>query len=84
MSAPDKTLQYFDSTVCNWFSRLRLVNCGAHDGDTLAQIIGAGPPLQGELAFERDASNFKVERIRDAFLPREEFRDNLLIAPVSE
>lgn len=56
---PDVGHQYFDPTVCKWATPLRLVDCGAYDGDTLAQVIGSGLPLEAILAFEPDGSNFK-------------------------
>jgi len=58
LPAPDVAHQYFDPTVCNWPAPLRFMDCGAFDGDTLAQLIKTQTPVQSILAFEPDGANF--------------------------
>ena len=52
--------QYLPSDVPGWPAEqpLRLVDCGAYDGDTLKLFERIGPPLEAVAAFEPDLENF--------------------------
>lgn len=52
--------QYFPSDVPGWLARrpLRVVDCGAYDGDTLKTMVRLGLPVEAVALFEPDASNF--------------------------
>lgn len=58
LPAPDFEHQYFSQDVPNWRMPLRLVDCGAFDGDTLVGFINAGIKIDAVAAFEPDDVNF--------------------------
>lgn len=51
---------YFPSDVPGWLNSgpVRLVDCGAYEGDTLAQMIAASVPIEASAHFEPDLRNF--------------------------
>jgi FkbM family methyltransferase len=51
--------QYFPEDIPAWETPLRLVDCGAYDGDTLASFIQAHIPIEAVAAFEPDQENFR-------------------------
>jgi FkbM family methyltransferase len=53
--------QYFPSDIPHWGShrRLRFVDCGAYNGDTLAAILKLRLPLEALAHFEPDPENFR-------------------------
>jgi FkbM family methyltransferase len=55
---PDFENQYFSRDVPKWKMPLRLVDCGAYDGDTLQAFIHTGVPIEAVVAFEPDDVNF--------------------------
>jgi FkbM family methyltransferase len=50
--------QYFPSDLPGWKTPLRLIDCGAYDGDTLRQVRNLGLQLEAYAAFEPDPANF--------------------------
>ena len=58
LPAPDLRRQYFPEDVPAWRTPLRLVDCGAYDGDTLRQVRDLGIPVEAVCAFEPDPANF--------------------------
>jgi FkbM family methyltransferase len=50
--------QYFPSDIPPWASPLRIVDCGAFDGDTLETIRRLGVNLEAAALFEPDPGNF--------------------------
>lgn len=50
--------QYFPPDLPAWRTPLRLVDCGAYDGDTLRQVRGLSLPLEAYAAFEPDLANY--------------------------
>ncbi len=59
LPAPDMQHQYFPPDLPAWQTPLRLVDCGAYDGDTLSSFINHNIPIQSVSAFEPDQENFK-------------------------
>jgi len=55
---PDIVNQYFPIDIMKITNPLRLIDCGAFDGDTLRLIINHGLPLEAVAAFEPDQFNF--------------------------
>jgi FkbM family methyltransferase len=55
--APDADAPYFPHDVPPWTTPARFVDCGAYEGDTLAQIRTLGFPLAAVAAFEPDAGH---------------------------
>jgi FkbM family methyltransferase len=51
--------EYHPGTLPAWPQPLRFIDCGAFDGDTLADFRQAGYTLEAVAAFEPDPSNFK-------------------------
>jgi len=58
LPAPSGEVQYFDRTVPSPGGPLRFIDCGAYDGDTLAQLIQMGLHAEAILAFEPEPKNF--------------------------
>jgi FkbM family methyltransferase len=56
---PDMQRQYFPSNLPAWKTPLRLMDCGAYDGDTLREIITLGIPIEALAAYEPDEANFR-------------------------
>ena len=54
LPAPDTANQYFPLDIPPWQSPLRLVDCGAYVGDTLARFLEAGISIESVAAFEPD------------------------------
>lgn len=56
-----KETQYLPSNIPGWpgDQPLRLVDCGAYDGDTVTSFERAGPPLEAVAAFEPDLESFR-------------------------
>lgn len=59
LPAPDVQHQYFPPDLPAWQTPLRLVDCGAYDGDTISSFIKHNIPIQSVAAFEPDQENFK-------------------------
>jgi FkbM family methyltransferase len=59
LPAPDLERQYFPADLPAWKSPLRLMDCGAYDGDTLRNILTFGIPLAAVAAYEPDETNFR-------------------------
>lgn len=55
---PDEHKQYFADDVPRWGSPLRMIDCGAFDGDTLRQVRDLELPVEAVAAFEPDSSNY--------------------------
>jgi FkbM family methyltransferase len=55
---PELSDQYFPHGLPAWSPRLRLVDCGAFDGDTLRQVRALGLKLEAYAGFEPDPANF--------------------------
>ena len=52
--------QYFPCDIPGWpITPLRLVDCGAYDGDTLAALAETNLPVEAIAAFEPDLANFR-------------------------
>lgn len=58
LTPPDLEKQYFPADLPAWPSSLRLVDCGAYDGDTLRQVRSLGLALDAYAGFEPDPANF--------------------------
>lgn len=58
LPAPDADGQYFPGDLPAWPMPLRFVDCGACDGDTVAQLMKLGLPVEALAAFEPDGANF--------------------------
>jgi FkbM family methyltransferase len=58
LPAPDSDCQYFPGDLPAWPTPLRFVDCGACDGDTVAQLVKLGLPVEALAAFEPDDANF--------------------------
>ena len=58
MQEPDREHQYFPADLLPQGKPLRLVDCGAYDGDTWASIRQYGIVLEAIVALEPDPSNF--------------------------
>jgi FkbM family methyltransferase len=55
---PDVGQQYFPADLPQWRTPLRFVDCGAYNGDTLAQVLDTGLQIEAIAAFEPDETNF--------------------------
>lgn len=58
LPAPDLVNPYHPMDLPAWKTPLRLVDCGAFDGDTLADFIRNQVSIQAVAAFEPDLTNF--------------------------
>ncbi len=58
LPSPDTQHQYCPSDIPSWKQPLRLVDCGAFDGDTIAVLMGAHFAIEAVAAFEPDPANF--------------------------
>jgi len=58
LPAPDRDHQYVPTDIPAWEDPLRLIDCGAYDGDTLRALLHSGRAIQALAAFEPDPSNF--------------------------
>jgi FkbM family methyltransferase len=75
LPAPDTEHQYFPPDIPPWTSPIRLIDCGAFDGDTIIAMAEAGLKMEALAAFEPDLANFqklaasvKLIGLREAFL----------------
>jgi FkbM family methyltransferase len=55
---PDEGTQYFPVDIPPWEKDLRIIDCGAYDGDTLKKVHSLGINLNAYAGFEPDPSNF--------------------------
>jgi len=58
LPAPDLDHRYFSQDIPSWAVPLRQVDCGAFDGDTLADFVSDNIEIEGVAAFEPDPVNF--------------------------
>lgn len=58
LEKPEFDTQYFPPDLPAWPRGLRLVDCGAYDGDTLRQVRSRGLSLEAYAGFEPDPANF--------------------------
>jgi FkbM family methyltransferase len=59
LPTPDIEHQYFPFDLPAWKSPLRLIDCGAYDGDAIRDFIKSGYEIESLAAFEPDITNFK-------------------------
>lgn len=59
LSQPSIEDQYIPEGLPRWRNPMRLIDCGAYNGDTLALFQQAGYKLNAVVAFEPDAENFQ-------------------------
>ena len=55
---PDTLNQYFPTELLPWQTPMRLMDCGAYDGDTIRALLARRIPLEGLAAYEPDNGNF--------------------------
>jgi FkbM family methyltransferase len=55
---PDLAHQYFPNDIPTWLSPVRLIDCGAYDGDTLRNAQNLGIKFDSVVLFEPDHENF--------------------------
>jgi FkbM family methyltransferase len=72
---------YFVSDLPRWASPLRILDCGAFDGDTVKQAVEHGYQIESSVCFEPDKSNFAK---LVAKTPTSERRLNLPVAVGAE
>lgn len=58
LDKPEEGTQYFPVDIPPWNTRLRMIDCGAYDGDTLKQVHSLRLKLDAYAGFEPDPSNF--------------------------
>ena len=58
LPAPETDGQYFPADLPAWPTPLRFVDCGGCDGDTVAQLMKLGLPVEALAVFEPDGVNF--------------------------
>jgi FkbM family methyltransferase len=68
---PDLKRQYFPADLPFWDMPLRLMDCGAYDGDTIRTAISLGMQIDAVAAYEPDPVNFLklVETASSGHLP---------------
>jgi FkbM family methyltransferase len=59
LPAPDLHHQYFPVDLPAWKTPIRLIDCGAFDGDTLRTLSFLGIPIEALAAYEPDQDNFR-------------------------
>lgn len=57
---PDIEDQYAPKDIPPWNSQLRLIDCGAYNGDTLMMFKNYGYQLESVVAFEPDLANYQL------------------------
>jgi FkbM family methyltransferase len=50
--------QYMPVDLPRWVEPMRLIDCGAYDGDTLEALLGGGYRIEAVAAFEPDPNNY--------------------------
>jgi FkbM family methyltransferase len=50
--------QYMPVDLPRWVEPMRLIDCGAYDGDTLEALLGVGYRIEAVAAFEPDPKNY--------------------------
>ena len=50
---------YFPDDIPRWPEELRFIDCGAYDGDTVREAVGAGYIVKQAFCFEPDPTNFR-------------------------
>jgi FkbM family methyltransferase len=60
LPAPSPQDQYFPEGLPAWRAPLRLVDCGAYDGDTLRAVADRKLAVEAVAAFEPDPANFSL------------------------
>lgn len=58
LPAPDLSHQYFSLDIPSWEQPLKLIDCGAFNGDTLQSFLVNGWSFKSIAAFEPDPANF--------------------------
>lgn len=58
LEQPEEGTQYFPHDIPSWNENLRIIDCGAYDGDTLKQVHSLGLKISAYAGFEPDPSNF--------------------------
>lgn len=61
---PSPRDQYFPSDLTRWAAPVRLVDCGAYDGDTIDSMIKSGYRIEAVASFEPDLVNFAKLAVR--------------------
>ena len=51
--------QYYPASLPRWPKQLKLIDCGAYDGDTLLAARAQGYDIESALCFEPDPQNFR-------------------------
>lgn len=59
LPTPDTKHQYFPPGLPAWESPLRLIDCGAYDGDAIRDILDSGLKIIAIAAFEPDQNNYR-------------------------
>jgi FkbM family methyltransferase len=59
LPAPSREDQYFPEGLPTWPKPVRIVDCGAYDGDTLRQLAARNFQIEAIAAFEPDPANFQ-------------------------
>ena len=59
LPAPDLGTQYHPNDISGPKTPIRFVDCGAFDGDTLADFMNVGLSVEAVAAFEPDLANFR-------------------------
>ena len=57
---PDLENQYAPKDIPPWSSQLRLIDCGAYNGDSILMLKKYGYQLESVIAFEPDLSNYQM------------------------
>jgi FkbM family methyltransferase len=72
---PAEPAQYFPDDVPSWKTPLRIVDCGAYDGDMLRAVEKLNLPVEAVVAFEPDEANYRalVSRSRTRYFSQCEF-----------
>lgn len=60
LPAPDPSSQYFPPDIPAWKTPLRLIDCGAYDGDTVRDLLKTGLPIEAIAALEPDPKNYAL------------------------
>lgn len=71
LPAPYLERQYFPVDLPAWKSPMRLMDCGAYDGDSLRSLLVLGISLEAVAAYEPDEANFRklAETVRTNHIP---------------